>query len=403
MVKAHSLLYAIYVCLLVSILCGALLYFANLYNMLNQYYNLHEDLYIQNQSALNYALSNGNTTQELLIPETGLTSSFEIKSHGLLSVAIVKSSLKGDTISSAHFIGHYPDTKMAIYLPSFSNPLTYSGNVKLIGDKRLPIKLIDGKNINNSVNKLTSSGITELSESVLPEINPDFKSVAEAKAKKLVRLKDIERSNDSVYFNSFLNKTIEIELTTSSIANVVIKGNFILYAKDSLTIKRDAVLQDVILKSPKIKIEEGFKGNLQVFASKKIEIGSNVNLCYPSVLLIYNNSLEKSEIKVNENTIINGAVVIFGSPLTSIDDNVVIVKEKSLVIGDIYCSGKLMTNGKIYGSVYTNRFFSKINLASYENCIINAEIDVSKRPDYFVSIPLFKNQKEAYGVFKKVL
>jgi hypothetical protein len=58
MVRAHSLLYAIYISLIVSIICGALLYFANLYGQLNLYYNLQEELYLQNQSVVNYALGN---------------------------------------------------------------------------------------------------------------------------------------------------------------------------------------------------------------------------------------------------------------------------------------------------------------------------------------------------------
>lgn len=403
MIKAHSLLYAVYVCLIVSIICGALLYYSNLYNLLNQFYNSREELYIQNQSALNYALSNADIENDVVNPETGVTTNYELKSHGLLNVIVVKSCLKNDTITSAHFIGHYATKQMALYLSNISNPLSYSGNVKLIGNKKLPSKFIDEIYINNTQNNLKLVGSIELSESILPEINSDFKKVFQETNSQKLLLKDLVRSHDSIYFNSFMSKTIEIQLPSAVLQNVIIKGNFVLYAKDSITINENNVLEDVIVKAPIIRISKGFKGNIQAFANKKIIVESNVLLSYPSVLSIYNNSDEKSEITINDNVTIYGAIVLFGTPLIRMDDNSIVVKEKSLIIGDIYCTGKLMINGSIYGSVFTNRFFSKTMSSTYDNCIIDAEIDITKRPDYFISIPLFKSKNEPYGVFKKVL
>ena len=136
MIKANSLLYAVYVCLLVSILCGALLYFSSLYNMLNTFYNTREEMYIQNQSAMNYGLSQGDTENTILNDENGIVSSAEIKSYGLLNVIIVKSIFKKDTIASAQLIGHYASDQTALYLTNFSNGLSYAGNVTLIGDKK---------------------------------------------------------------------------------------------------------------------------------------------------------------------------------------------------------------------------------------------------------------------------
>ena len=61
MIKANSLLYAIYICLLISMICCGLLFYFNLYGQLNQYYRLQEDLFIENQSVVNYALGNNLT------------------------------------------------------------------------------------------------------------------------------------------------------------------------------------------------------------------------------------------------------------------------------------------------------------------------------------------------------
>ncbi len=194
-----------------------------------------------------------------------------------------------------------------------------------------------------------------------------------------------------------------MELNSPLLENVIIKGNFILYAKDSITISANDVLEDVIIKAPIIKISKGFKGNIQAIATKKIVIEDDVILNYPSVMAIYNTSNEKSEMTINKNCSIYGAVVLFGTRLNNIDDNSIVLKEDTKIVGDVYCTGKLMVYGSVYGSVYTNKIFSRTSSGNYENCIINGEIDVTKRPNYFISIPLFKNKNEPYGIFKKVL
>ncbi len=111
MLKAHSLLYAVYVCLIVSIICGALLFFANLYNQLNLFYNTREALYIQNQSALNYTLGNSLSENNFINEKTGAQFSSEISSFGLLHILKVKNFNATDTIQSAHFVGNYSNAE----------------------------------------------------------------------------------------------------------------------------------------------------------------------------------------------------------------------------------------------------------------------------------------------------
>ncbi|WP_291131231.1 hypothetical protein [Flavobacterium sp. UBA7682] len=403
MIRANSLLYAVYVCLIVAIICSALLYFANLYNMLNLFYNTYEELYVQNDSALHYFLSKGDQDADVLESESGLVSNCEMKTHGLLKIAIVKSSLNADTISSAHFVGQYAKNPIAIYLSNFSNSLSYSGTVKLIGDKMLPFKFIEDKYINNVKNILVSTGNVNFSKNQLPEVSSDYKKGFNITKSKSIAFKDIERTETGVYFNSFMNQTLEIKVDYGEIGTKVIKGNFIVTAKDSVLIDENAVLEDVVVKAPVIRIRRGFKGAIQVFASKKIIIENDVVLSYPSVVSIYNDTNEKSEIYLGENSKVYGAIVLFGNSLNKIDLNKIELSENTLLIGDLYCTGKVMISGSVYGSVYTNRFYSKTKSATYENCIINTEIDISKRPDYFISIPLFKEKSESLGTIKKIL
>ncbi|PJJ11134.1 hypothetical protein CLU83_4630 [Flavobacterium sp. 1] len=403
MVKAHSLLYAIYICLIVSIICGALLFFSNLYGQLNLYYNLQEELYINNQSIVNLALENKETLQEPIQDEkSGIIGSYATKPYGLLNLLLVTSETNKDTVQSAHFIGRYTKDKTALFLANFSKSLTYTGTVKLIGDNSLPSTYIETAYINNKSNQLLVDGKNTISENQLPEINPDFKKIFYGIHAEKTSLSDVEKPKDSLYFNSFFNTTKEIYLN-SIVSNVIFKGNFILRSKDSLHIKKNTVLEDVILIAPKITFESGFKGTVQAFASERIELEQNVILNYPSVVCIYNETSDESKIKIKKECKINGAVVLFGNTNEMIDKNSIEIDEEGLLFGDIYCSGKLFLKSKVYGSVYTNRLFYKTESASYDNTISDIEINAKKRPNYFISIPIFDSKNVSHGIIKKVL
>lgn len=404
MVKAHSLLYAIYICLIVSIICGALLYFANLYNQLNLYYNLQEELYIQNQSVVNFALGNKIIPQEIEKDEnSGIEGRYKTKSYGLLTLLLAESSVGNDTVTSAHFVGSYITDKTAIYLTNISKSLSYSGTVTLTGNSELPSDFIETAYINNSANKFTNNGKITVSDIRLPEINPDFEKIFEHTDGVKTALKDVEKPKDSLYYNSFFNETKDIYVN-SSLSNIIFKGNFILRSKDSIRIQKSTVLEDVILIAPKITFEAGFKGTVQAFATKGIELEEKVILNYPSVVCVYNKNEEESKIVIKKEGTISGAVVLFGNSPDDFDKSNIEIAEEGLIFGDIYCSGKLALRSNVYGSVYTNRFFVKTMASSYDNTISDVEINANKRPAYFISIPLFNNQKTGYdGILKKVL
>lgn len=403
MVKAHSLLYAVYVCLIVSIICGALLYFSNLYNQLNLYYNLQEELYIQNQSVLNFALGNKLAQEAIEKDEiSSIEGSYETKSHGLLSVVLAQSYISNDTVSSVHFVGAQNRNKNAIYLTNLSKSLFYSGKVKIIGNNHLPSTFIETSYINNNLNQLTAEGKNTVSDSKLPQINPDFKKIFQGLKAEKAKLSDVDKPKDSLFYNSFFNVTKEIAVK-SSLGNNIFKGNFILKSKDSIRVKKNTVLEDVILIAPKITFEEGFKGTVQAFATKGIELEEKVVLKYPSVLCVFNEREDESKIRIKKECQITGAVVLFGTPNNLIDKNTIEIDEKGFLFGDLYCTGKLMLKSNVYGTVYTNRFFLKTASSTYENMISNIEINTGKRPAYFISIPLFNTQKTTYGIIKKVL
>jgi hypothetical protein len=403
MVKAHSLLYAIYICLIVSIICGALLYFASLYSQLNLHYNLQEEMYIHNQSVVNFALGNQVEHEDPSIDEnSGIEGNYETKRYGLLTLLIAKSILRNDTITSAHIVGSFSSDKTAINLADFTKSLSYSGIVKLVGNNQLPTTTIETSYINNKPNNINIQGKTSISEIMLPEINPNFKKIFEGINAEETVLSEVEKPKDSLFFNSFHNDTKEVYVN-SVLSNIIFKGNFVLRSKDSIRIKKDTVLEDVILIAPKITFEEGFTGTVQAFATKGIELEQKVILNYPSVVCVYNPTNEESLIKIKKESKITGAVVLFGNRLENISKNSIEIDQNGLLSGDIYCTGKLDLKSNVYGSVYTNRFYLKTSVSTYDNTISDIEINAVKRPKYFIAVPLFKTKKTEYGILKKVL
>src|SRR6476660_5542205 len=176
MVKANSLLYAVYICLIVSVICAALLFFSGLYTQLNLYYNLKEDLYIYNQSAVNYALHHLEEQSGSVADENGIESEFKLKPFGVLNILQVKSFSQNDTVSSLHIVGQTSQRSTCLYLANFSQALSYYGDVVLIGDRETPTGRIEESFVGATRNKLKTSGKDLVSSDQLPELSEVYKN-----------------------------------------------------------------------------------------------------------------------------------------------------------------------------------------------------------------------------------
>ncbi|MFK6999636.1 hypothetical protein [Flavobacterium oreochromis] len=401
-VKAHSLLYAIYICLLISIICGALLYFNNLYTLLNQHYNLKENLLIQNQSLVNFALGEKLKNEVYEVDEPIIYQhSFHTQVHGLFTVLSAQSIFKNDTVSSTHLVGSYTKNKTALYVSNFSQKLSYTGNVFIDGDCAIPSPNIETAYLINQPSNLKINEKKRLSSFNLPPLQSQFNTLFNNQKTIKTTLNSFDQDNKKYYYNSFVSTTKEVNVP-STITGATYKGNLILTNKDSIRIEANNTLEDVILMAPKITLCKGFKGTLQAFASNKIIIESNVFLTYPSVVCIKNEVPAESSITIKENSKILGSIILFGNQLEDISKNSISVHKNTLIIGDIYCTGKVDFQATLYGSLYANKVFHQTQSAIYDNLIGNATINLYKKPSYYIGVPLFNNTTTSYGIIKKV-
>lgn len=395
MIKAQSLLYAIYVCLLVSIVCGGLVYFFSIHTQLNAYYNTLEYNLIYNQSVVNYALNN-NCIEEFSPQDEYIQAEISSRDHGLFKILIVKTVFKNDTVTSTHMVGDKNLHKTGLYLSSMSKPLTYAGNVKLFGTTYLPSKKIESKIIDNNFNQIEQSGQLMVSD-FLKSNSLELKNIVEG------YMRESRQHCEPLTFqsknNSFINKTSYLNVSKIN-SRMQFNGNVVIHAADTVKIEQGASLEDVIVSAPNIIIEKGFKGTLQALATNNILVKDSVTLEYPSALVMVSEG-QNSNIDIHENVSIKGAIILAGASIQSVKMNKINISKNCKVLGDIYCDGVVELKSDIWGSVYTNGTSHTSPSGHYENLLCGIEINPFQKPKYFVNVPIGKNRR-FNGLVKKI-
>ncbi len=369
LVKANSLIYSLYVCLIVAIFCGGLLYYFSLYERLDDFYETQQELILKNRSFVNYILGTAFEEKELDIKQD-IDNQFELKKFGGLTYLLTKVFNKNDTISDCNFIG-ISEKNTGIYVPEFSKAVSFSGKVNIFGNAFLPGASLTLFNSNELNNKLEITGKLLVSNDSLPSIKT-FSSNLNGWLKTTM---SFEESNiefaDSLLLNSFFKRTRIFKIKSSIINNIKLKGNFVIKNNDSIVVSKNCILEDVVLVAPVIIIENGFTGTIQALGTKKIIIGTNCELKYPSIVGLNNKLFTESKLLIGEKSIIKGLVINYGNDMKSISNHELIIGKNVKIYGIVFNSGTTMVGGEIFGSVFTNRVFYKDKSVYHENLIQN--------------------------------
>ena len=169
-----------------------------------------------------------------------------------------------------------------------------------------------------------------------------------------------------------------------------LQGNIVLVSTSKIRVFPTASLEHVILIAPEVVIESSFKGSLQVFSTKKIEVKNTVKLNYPSGLTVIEGSLNQDE--KNEKIIIrNGAdvrgVILYHNKDKKSDYNTqVLIEGNSKVKGEVFCNKNLELQGTVEGYVYTNSFIARQFGGVYINHIYNGKIDSKAIPEQYTGL-----------------
>ncbi len=406
MIKAASLAYAIFISLIIGILCAAILLVFSLNLSLNDYYKVQDKLAQNNQSAVPYLLSNhtslnSNEKNPLhLFDQDETLTRFDVAPWGMFEMWSIESFHRRDTIQRNFLVAKKRDHHApALFLRNDGGELKISGKTQIKGDIKIP---------NGRVKKVTITSSTSLFEA-------KHIGVAQPSPDKLPKLKKIDfdlPDNHQFYLqsdlegekhvNTFDRPTWVISLD-SRLEDIHLKGNIILSSEDTLYVRKSCSLEDVIIKAPKVIFEKGFTGSLQVMATSNIILEEEVTLKYPSALLVTSELDEKERgIICKKGSTISGSIVLQGQGLVSEDRNRIEILEGAVIQGTIYCDGKLSLYGKVEGSVYSSTFFHKTPSTSYDNLIFNGAIIGDALPDKFFSVDFEKNDTPEPMIIKKI-
>lgn len=400
MLKAGSLLYAIYVCFIIAILSGGLVYIFTVNKTLATRQLVKEQLIDRCDSCFEYFLSNStafktSNVEQIDLFDDGLICEFRKERWGMYSKLLGKAFFKRDTIDKNYIIGQVvEDTPLAFYLCDFGEELKISGTTEIKGDLKLPKKRYKVVNIlgNQQANNPKIEGNIGVSSQNLPQlISPKLVYPTKFLEMTLAKLKE-----NQPIFRAFNKETMVVYLDKGeSLDRIDIKGNFIIKSNDTLRINDTSKMEDVIIHAPKVIIEKGFQGSLQVYADKEVAIESDVILSYPSCIIIDSSTRDyEKKIMIAEDVEIYGGMVINGSSFREKQNNYISIDENSLVVGDVYCNGIMELKGRIIGSLYTHKLQLETKSSKYADVILNGVVDITEMPKDFVRLPLFTSTEE---------
>ena len=202
--------------------------------------------------------------------------------------------------------------------------------------------------------------------------------------------------NDSIN-NSFGDKTKLINLSSNISLSNIMQGNIVLYNTSDIIISKNARLNDIIVVGKNVRIEEGFKGRLQIFAIDSLIIEKNVVLEYPSTL----NSLdgEKSCIKMKEGSALEGVILMYPLSIERKKNRILSIDEKVKIHGYIYADAQVEIKGHLTGSLFCTSVFLKTGSSFFENVLKDVHIDVTNISPYFL-VPNILNKKSKKEVLQ---
>jgi hypothetical protein len=402
MVRAGALYFAIVIAFIIAIVTASLIMLAAHYR--NSYLKTKRfDRLLNNlNSGITYMMAN----KEVIIEERKIdlfgnqadSLIMSTKPWGIYEVVILKSFIAKDTLQKAFLMGKKTDS-VVLYLCDEDRPLSMSGTTKLTGNAFLPKAGLkkayaDGKPYVNE--KLIYQGSTKFSGRSLKK--PDsiiINQLTESLNFRTSQFLALDQNEESA---SFLELEKQVKLPNkATLKNIKLEGNIILFADSMVHITSTAKLSGIQIYAPVIKVDEGFKGDCQLFATDSIIIGQNVVLNYPSVLGIISSKKKGlvPTITIGDGAKVAGVIFTYEEKRTPLQTMVSLGK-KTIVNGEIYSTGMIKVEKGVIvnGKLSCNKFIMQTPTTLYENFLIDVTFNRLARSKYYLSSKLFGEKTE---------
>lgn len=347
-----------------------------------------------------------NDSTAIVLPSENLIQAKVIRNYwGVLEKYTVVSSFKKNRFTKSVLVGSKSKELLpALYLQDRQRPMIIVGKAKITGEAFLPKQGIRPGNISGNSFYGTSlvSGRQRESAAQLPKLDAEFRQMIQLFTSNQLpntNLESLRLSRNMLLKNSFQQPAKLIQGDVLELSGVSLSGHIIIKASRRIIVEASSSLKDIVLIAPEIILKNGITGNFQALASKRIEVGKNCNLSYPSALVVNNktfieskNNRPKPNIAVGSNSLIKGFLVYLESQENKQTFAPQIkIASGANIWGEIYCEQNLELKGDVFGSVYTAGFMALESGSIYQNHLFNGTINSSKLPQEYAGLPLQKN------------
>ncbi|HKG08722.1 MAG TPA: hypothetical protein VKB19_19790 [Pedobacter sp.] len=397
MIRSSALYISLIISILIVLVCGSMLMIGYTYK-LQERKQMRAITLNQNLSSATLILLTkgfgGDTVKRFSLFGNGRDSvSLEKKTWGLYELGLVKSWIGADTLSDSFLIGTpLMDTLKVLYLADEDRPMSISGKSLIKGTAYLPKSGIKAAYVE-------SSGYDD-KKLVYGAIRDSGRELPEPDAALLKHIQDLIADEAEVsdplpdaMENSFFHpvKRLHLKGYDGFLSRFKARGNVIVSSDSLLVIDAHCRLDRVILVAPYVRIEDNFRGNLQVIATDSISIGNDVQLDYPSALMVLKNDSAgfQPKIRIGERTTVEGQLFAW-EKTSSLLMPLIQIGSASVVKGEVWSKGyiALSKTARVNGSVSAIRLMARVSSAIYENYLIDVKLDKTLLPKYYLSTKL---------------
>lgn len=383
-VQSSALGYSITFVLFVGLMTSGLVLVSGVNRRIETIFLGNDKMLVHNQVSANYFADQDDLESETLIHSSGDTTQLTQKKWAGYKLVTATTVRKNKKIKRAFIYGSVFEEKIStLYLAERNQKLSIGGTTKIEGWIKAPKRGIQRANISGKPfkgNKLFK-GKLEISEKHLPKIKSELLKL---KANNYFDLPVLEKLPFDSSF-SFEEKT-QLYTSKSKIElNGFLRGNLIVHSLERVIIHSQADLDKILIIAPVVEIRDNFKGRINVIAHQRIDCLKNVQLKYPSTLILNeitkNLSDSPNGIYIGENSSVIGGVALISSD-PNFRKPLFLNLNGSLVAGLIYNVGETQLKGQVYGSVMTSKFILKTGGGVYGSHLVDAIIS-NKIPKNF--------------------
>ncbi|MEO8934109.1 MAG: polymer-forming cytoskeletal protein [Xanthomarina sp.] len=409
-IKAGALQSTLFISVVIAILLTVFILLIQLHKRFDIQTKFIQETVENGNYGINYTLHNHVQLQDslsVILNEEAYKSLKIYRDYwGVFEKVTSVSKIKANRIEKVAFIGGaQPLTnRLALYLEDNNKPLVLVGNTKIAGVAYLPEQGVKSGNIaGHSYYGTDLIYGQERTSQMLPKLLSELYSSMEN-----VNLENnkqfIDLNKDRNISNSFLSPVKTIFSPNSiHLSQIKLTGHIQVVSETKIIVEASSHLTDVVLIAPEIEIQNGVHGIFQSLATKKITVGENCKLSYPSALIIKNKKIlyspeiesqnSHSDMRIGENSVIKGLVIYYGE---SIDNNYkaqLIIEEDAVVQGQVYCNLNLELKGTVQGSVFASHFIANRAGSIYQNHIYNGHILIDDLPKQYVGLTFDDSRK----------